>query len=68
MYKTIAKLSEMHGSKHFAFLPRTFILPMENEYLQQEMKKDPVKQWIFKPSANSQGRGIFVTNRYDEIE
>jgi hypothetical protein len=30
MYKSVAKLSEVFGSKHFLFLPKTFILP--NEY------------------------------------
>ena len=31
------------------------------------MAKDPLKQWIFKPAAQAQGRGIFVTNRIEEI-
>ena len=30
MYKQIAKLAEIHGNKHFMFLPVTYILP--NEY------------------------------------
>jgi hypothetical protein len=29
MYKTIAKIAEIHGYKHFPFLPKTFILPAE---------------------------------------
>jgi hypothetical protein len=53
MYKTIAKLSEIHGQKHFMFLPKTYILPKEFDYLQQDMAKDPFKQWIFKPAAQA---------------
>jgi len=33
MFKTIAKMKEIHGSKHFTFLPRTFVLPQEISYL-----------------------------------
>jgi tubulin polyglutamylase TTLL5 len=66
MYKSVAKLSEVFGCKHFLFLPKTFILPNEYQYLQQEMKNDS-RQWIFKPAAQSQGRGIFVTNKLSEI-
>jgi hypothetical protein len=29
MYRNLARLKEMHGEKHFAFLPLTFILPAE---------------------------------------
>jgi predicted RNA-binding protein YlxR (DUF448 family) len=31
------------------------------------MAAEPNKQWIFKPAANAQGRGIFVTSRIEEI-
>lgn len=68
MYKNIAKLSEIHGYKHFSFLPKTYILPNEFGYLQQAMKQEPGRQWIFKPAANSQGRGIFVTDKIEEID
>ena len=51
MYKTIAKLSEIHGNKHFMFLPKTYILPAEYQRLSEDMQRDTVKQWIFKPAA-----------------
>lgn len=31
------------------------------------MKRDKLKQWIVKPAASSQGRGIFVTNNIADI-
>jgi len=31
------------------------------------MAKEPLKEWIFKPAAQAQGRGIFVTNKIEEI-
>lgn len=37
MYKSIAKMREIHGQKHFTFLPITYILPNEYQYLQQAM-------------------------------
>jgi tubulin polyglutamylase TTLL5 len=69
MYKTIAKLAEIHGHKHFMFLPKTYILPNEYQYLQQDMQRcaDSFKQWIFKPAAAAQGRGIFVTSKLADI-
>jgi len=53
MYKQIARLSEIHGNKHFMFLPVTYILPNEWQYLQQAMTSDTTKQWIFKPAASA---------------
>jgi tubulin polyglutamylase TTLL5 len=67
MYRTISKLREIHGPKHFGFIPKTFILPNEYSFLEEEMKKDPQKLWIAKPAASSMGRGILVTNKLDEI-
>jgi len=60
-------MREIHGAKHFSFIPKTFILPNEFVYLEDEMKKNKEKLWICKPAASCQGRGIFVTNDLSEI-
>jgi len=67
MYRQVSKMREIHGAKHFSFIPKTFILPNEFVYLEDEMKKNKDKLWICKPAASSQGRGIFVTNDLSEI-
>jgi len=67
MYKNLAKLKEIHGSKHFGFVPMTYLLPNEFDYLRASMESDKEKMWIAKPACSSQGRGIIVTNRLDEI-
>jgi len=53
MYRQISKMREIHGSKHFSFIPKTFILPNEFVYLEEEMKKNKEKLWICKPAASS---------------
>ena len=67
MYRQISKLREIHGAKHFGFIPKTYILPNEFVYLEDDMKHNPNKKWIVKPAASSQGRGIFVTSSLAEI-
>ena len=61
MYRNLARLSEAHGSKHFLFLPKTFILPAELDQLKTDMTENPGKKWIVKPASSSQGKGIFIT-------
>ena len=43
MYRQISRLREMHGAKHFSFIPKTYILPKEIGYLEEEMKRNPKK-------------------------
>ena len=57
----------MHGAKNFSFIPKTYILPQEFMYLEEDIKREPNKMWICKPHANSCGRGIIVTNQISEI-
>jgi hypothetical protein len=67
MYKMISRLKEIHGTKNFPFLPKTYLLPNEYSYLEADMEKYKDKIWIAKPAASSQGRGIVVTNLLSEI-
>ncbi|CDW91499.1 tubulin-tyrosine ligase family protein [Stylonychia lemnae] len=67
MYKQVSRMREIHGQKHFNFIPKTFLLPNEFVYLEAEMEKDKEKLWIAKPAASSQGKGIIVTNKLAEI-
>lgn len=67
MYRLLARMREIHGAKHYGFVPLTFILPNELQELHEAMQVDPSKQWIVKPSSSSQGKGIFLTNNVNEI-
>ena len=67
MYKQVSKMREIHGAKHFNFIPKTFLLPNEYIYLEAEMDKDKEKIWIAKPAASSQGKGIIVTKQISDI-
>ena len=53
MYKSVSKMREIHGAKHFNFIPKTFLLPNEFVYLEAEMERDKEKLWIAKPAASS---------------
>ena len=67
MYRNLDRLRELHGERHFRFLPKTYILPSEMLLLQEAMLKHPQKSWICKPASSSQGKGIFITQDVNEI-
>ncbi len=69
LYKNICKL-QIHlqaNQKQFNFIPESYILPNEHQFLQESMEKEPNYIWIIKPVASSQGKGIFVTNRIIDV-
>lgn len=66
MYKNIAKMQTLHGTRNFDFAPKTFLLPQEAGELEQEMN-EAEDYWIVKPCASSQGKGIFLVTRFAEI-
>jgi len=43
------------------------VLPHELADLQEAMQKNPVRKYIVKPSASSQGKGIFITSNFQEV-
>ena len=53
MYRAVSRMKEIHGAKHFGFVPKTYILPQEYLYLEDELRANPAKMWIIKPHASS---------------
>lgn len=70
LYINISKLQVNfpHFSKYLSFIPKSFLIPNEYKFLEDEMNKDKSAVWIVKPVSSSQGRGIFVTNTIQEVK
>lgn len=43
MYRLLARMREIHGAKHYGFVPLTFILPNELQELHEALQADPNK-------------------------
>lgn len=63
----IQAMQQSHGLRHFDFIPKSFLLPKEVKELRHAMSIDSNQFWISKPSASSQGKGIIITNKYQDI-
>ncbi|XP_033102981.1 tubulin polyglutamylase TTLL5-like isoform X2 [Anneissia japonica] len=61
LYKNFQRMQHSKGTKHFDFLPQTFITPSEFDDFTVAHNKDK-GTWIVKPVASSRGRGIFLLN------
>ena len=69
LYKNISKFRTLFPSnKCFSFIPDSFILPNEKQFLQDAMESDRNQIWIVKPVSLSQGRGIYVTNKLTDVK
>lgn len=54
--------NRMNWSEEELFYPKTFELPTQREELLADMRNNPLKQYILKPSNSSCGRGIYIIN------
>jgi tubulin polyglutamylase TTLL6/13 len=52
----------------FQFFPKTWLLPHQLEDLKHYSAANPGANFIVKPEALSQGKGIFITKRFDQID
>lgn len=52
----------------FQFFPKTWLLPHQLEDLKHYSSANPGANFIVKPEALSQGKGIFITKRFDQID
>jgi len=63
-------LSRMKKSypKEYSFFPTTWVLPLEWNSFKQQFNGGKVKTYIVKPEGMSQGRGIFLTRNWANIQ
>jgi len=57
-----------YGLKTFDFLPKTFVLPRQQEQLREYHEQEPYSTWIVKPCGASCGKGIYLTRDPYAIE
>ncbi|CAD8095770.1 unnamed protein product [Paramecium primaurelia] len=53
---------------NFDFLPTTYIFPGEYSLFVEEFHKCPNQTWIVKPAARSQGQGIFLLRKIQQLK
>lgn len=68
LVERIQKMQEMYHGPNFDFIPETLTLPRESSKLQALMRQNPQQYWIVKPAQSSQGKGIYITNDFNEIQ
>ncbi|CAM9891202.1 unnamed protein product, partial [Ectocarpus fasciculatus] len=49
-------------------VPVTYLLPADYNIFVEEFKRNPNAMWIMKPTARSQGKGIFIINKLSQIK
>lgn len=59
---------DMHrrAPEHYNFFPKTWLLPAQYSELRKEFYNEE-KTFIVKPEADCQGRGIFLTQKIEEV-
>ncbi|CAE7727712.1 TTLL5 [Symbiodinium sp. CCMP2456] len=69
LWDNFQRMSKMvGGGASFDFVPETFVLPQQLRAFKQRYLKTRGEQlWIVKPSASSQGRGIFLLRNLVEL-
>jgi len=55
-------------SKEYSFFPPTWLLPYEWSEFRGQFNKKKCKTFIVKPEASSQGRGIFLTREWKDLD
>ena len=52
----------------FQFFPKTWVLPSDSNDFKNQFNKKKAKTFIIKPVNMCQGRGIYLTRRFEDID
>ncbi|KAL6764428.1 putative tubulin polyglutamylase TTLL1-like protein [Haematococcus lacustris] len=70
--KRFQKLARREGGAQAAedldIIPATFVLPQDYALFVEEFKRQPDTTWIMKPSSKSQGKGIFLCRKLQQVK
>eukprot|EP00602_Paraphysomonas_sp_CaronLab_P000522 CAMPEP_0185019658 /NCGR_PEP_ID=MMETSP1103-20130426/2264_1 /TAXON_ID=36769 /ORGANISM="Paraphysomonas bandaiensis, Strain Caron Lab Isolate" /LENGTH=436 /DNA_ID=CAMNT_0027550087 /DNA_START=74 /DNA_END=1381 /DNA_ORIENTATION=+ len=68
--KEVARDPSILGRTHSPqdFVPVTYLLPADYSIFVEEFRRNPNAMWIMKPTARSQGKGIFIINKLAQIK
>ncbi|CAM9736852.1 unnamed protein product [Ascophyllum nodosum] len=64
--KNMNRMRQVHGERHFDFVPRGYVLPAERETIRDAMAGSD-EAWIVKPASSACGRGIFITKNFSDM-
>jgi tubulin polyglutamylase TTLL6/13 len=54
--------------EEYDFFPKTWVLPSEAQELKAQFNRKKTKTFIIKPVNMCQGRGIYLTRRFEDID
>ena len=66
--KRYMKILQKEDPELSEFVPATFNLPNEYAIFVQEFLRNSNAMWIMKPTARSQGKGIFLINKLSQVK
>lgn len=64
----MAEKDEAGNYKYLDIIPNTYILPGHYESFVEEFMRNPNTTWIAKPSCKSQGQGIFLVKKLNQLK
>ena len=54
--------------KEFNFFPKTWVLPSDQNDFKNQFNKKKAKTFIIKPVNMCQGKGIYLTRRFEDVD
>ena len=65
--RNLTKMTKLFPQE-YNFFPPTWLLPAEGGDFRAQFNKKKAKTFIIKPEASCQGKGIFLTRNYEDLE
>ena len=65
--RNLARMQK-HFKEDYNFFPRTWVLPSDQNDFKNQFNKKKAKTFIIKPGNSCQGKGIYLTRRFEDID